>query len=212
MKKVYLLIITITLLGSCQKDDKTTAKVSYLPLGIGNYWIYQYVDIDSSGHETELSKSDSVVINRDTIINHKRYFVFEGTNNPFAHAGYRGIVDILRDSSGYIVNPEGIIRFAENDFKDSIAYRAEVSDNDTLYTITYRMAKINNAITVPAGTFYVLNYKGTCFTPLSTPGVKYPRNLNCYYAQGIGNILYTYFYIGSPNIYEKRLLRYKINN
>jgi hypothetical protein len=72
------------------------------------------------------------------------------------------------------------------------------------------MERVNDPITVPAGTFEVLNYKGTVVTSMNTPGVKYPRYLNCYYAEGVGKILYTYFYVLSPNIYEKRLLRYYI--
>lgn len=210
MKKLFLLIIAIAFLWSCQKDDNTTTKVSYLPLEIGNYWIYQYIEIDTSGNESAMPQIDSVVISRDTIINHKKYYVFEGTNYPYTYRGYWGIVDILRDSSGYIVNQNGFIRFAENDFTDTLACKVESHENEILYTITYQMVKTNNAITIPAGTFGVLNYKGTVVTSLNTPGINYPRYLNCYYAKEVGNVLYTYFYINSPKYFEKRLLRYNV--
>jgi hypothetical protein len=45
---------------------------------------------------------------------------------------------------------------------------------------------------------------------MNTPGIKYPRHTNYYYAKGIGKIMHTYFYIQSPAIYEKRLLRYYV--
>jgi hypothetical protein len=210
MKKMYLLITMATFLWSCQKDNETPTQVSYLPLKIGNYWIYQYVQIDTSGIETILPKTDSIVISRDTIINHKKYYVLEGTNYPFTYSGYWGVVDILRDSSGYVVNQNGFIRFAVNDFSETLAYRAVVQDNDTLYIASSQMVPVSEAVTVPAGIFNVLNYKTKIVATMDTPGVKYPRYLNCYYAKGVGNILYTYFYFASPKIYEKRLVRYNI--
>ena len=212
MRKFIALIMAVSFLSSCKKEEDTIAKVSYLPLNVGNYWIYQEFMIDTSGNETANSIIDSVIINRDTIINRKKYYVLEG-NYPYPDGYQREIVENLRDSSGYIVNQNGTVRFAENDFTDTIAYRAEINiydNNDTLYVLTYQMERINNPITVPAGTFEVLNYKGTVVTSLNTPGINYPRYLNCYYAKEVGNVLYTYFYINSPKYFEKRLLRYNV--
>jgi hypothetical protein len=212
MRKFIALIMALAFFSSCKKEEDTIAKVSYLPLKVGNYWIYQEFMIDTSGNETANSIIDSVIINRDTIINRKKYFVLEG-NYPYRNRYQRGIIDNLRDSLGYIVNQNGTVRFAENDFTDTIAYSAAINiydTNDTLYVLTFQMERINNHITVPVGTFEVLNYKGTVVTSMNIPGIKYPRYLSNYYAKGIGKILNTYFYIQSPNIYEKRLIRYYV--
>jgi hypothetical protein len=206
-----MLIMALSFLSSCKKDDDTIAKVSYLPLKVGNYWIYQEFLIDTSGIETTNSIIDSVIINRDTIINLNKYYVFVGTFHPFIYRD--NIIDILRDSSGYIVNQHGTVQFAENDFTDNIAYRAVINiynNNDTLLVTSFQMEKINNTITVPAGTFEVLNYKGTVVTSMNTPGIKWPRYTNSYYAKGVGKIVYTHFYVLSPVIYEKRLIRYHV--
>jgi hypothetical protein len=213
MRKLLALVMAITSLLSCNKEDDKEIKTDYLPLRIGNYWIYQEYNIDTMGNEIARSKLDSVIIKRDTIINDKKYYVFEGTYYPFTNNKW-GIIDILRDSSGYIVNQNGIIQFAENDFTNPIAYFAHINhydSNDTLFVMSHQMERIDNVIAVPAGTYdEVLNYKGTVVTSMNTPGILYPRYLNCYYAKGVGKIIYTYFYIASPNIYEKRLLRYYV--
>jgi hypothetical protein len=211
MRKFIAFIMAVAFLSSCQKEDDNAVKTSYMPLRIGNYWIYQEFRIDTSGNEIASSKLDSVIIKRDTLINHKKYYVLEGTNYPFSH--YWDIIDILRDSSGYIVNQNGTVRFAEKDFRDTLVYRAESNiydNNDTLYTITYHMERNNNAVTVPAGTFEVLNFKGTVIAYMNTPGIKWPRYTNCYYASGIGKIMETYIYISSLQSIEKRLVRYHI--
>lgn len=74
------------------------------------------------------------------------------------------------------------------------------------------MEKINNQVDVPVGEFEALNYKGTVITYNPSLNVKNPRYLNNYFADNVGKILETYFYLNSPIISEKRLIRYKINN
>jgi hypothetical protein len=213
MRKFIALIMAVSFMSSCKKEDDIKTKIGYFPLSIGNYWIYQEFMIDTSGNEIANSKLDSVIIKRDTIINDKKYFVFEGTNYPFTARGNWGIVDILRDSSGYIVNQNGTVLFTRDNFTDTIAYHAvtDMENGDTLVLMTYQMDKMNKIITVPAGSFDALNYRGTVTTSMNTPGIKYPRYLNIYYADGVGKILYTYFYVQSPTIYEKRLVRYYVN-
>jgi len=212
MRKLVAFFMAVSLLSSCKKEEDNEIKTEYLPLSIGNYWIYKDFKIDSSGNETANSSLDSVIITRDTIINRKKYYVLEGEYYPF-NSGVWGIIDILRDSSGYIVNPNGTIQFSENDFKDTIAYNITTNmyNGDTLVVTTYQMEKPDNIMMVPAGNFEVLNYKGTVTTSMDTPGIEYPRYLNTYYAEGVGKILYTYFYIAGSAIYEKRLLRYHVN-
>lgn len=68
----------------CEKADSPTTiidpeeKTDYLPLGIGNYWIYKHYDIDALGSEIERDRIDSVLINRGTNINNNQYFILEG--------------------------------------------------------------------------------------------------------------------------------------
>ena len=214
MRNLFYLGLVIILFTSCEKDDSPTINYSaeetdYLPLGIGNYWIYKHYDIDSLGNETERDIIDSVIINRDTIINNNQYFILEGTNYPFSGSAW-GVKDILRDSSGYIVDEKGQIRFSVDNFSDTLDSKVGVFNDDTLYTLTYQMEIVTNPVTIPAGEFEVLNFKGTITTPQQIPGTKNPRFLDNLYSNNVGKVLETYFYLHSPIISEKRLIRYHI--
>ena len=73
------------------------------------------------------------------------------------------------------------------------------------------MEAMDHSFSVPAGTFEVLNFKGTLFSYKELSGIDNPRYLNNLYAKGVGKVLQTYFYLQSPRISEKRLVRYHIN-
>jgi len=210
MRKLFLLVLAISLFAACNKDKTNPQEESnYFPMQIGNYWVYQHYNIDSLGNETDMNKTDSVIIKRDTIINNKQYFVLEGTNYPYNGNRWE-ILDYLRDSSGYLVNFNGIIKCSENNFTDTLVSKTEVIGEDTLYFLTYQMEAPDNYIIVPAGEFEVLNFKGTVVMPKNHPGIKNPRYMNNYYADGVGKIIETYFFLSSPFISEKRLVRYNI--
>ena len=210
MRKLFVLGIVLVIIISCQKNDELeVSKSNFTPLKIGNYWIYKNYNVDSIGNETEISTIDSVVITRDTIINSMKFFIFEGTNYPFIRE--RQIIDILKDSSGYLVNSKGQILFSENNFIDTLYKRVELGGvNDTIFTCTYKMEKPNYSVTVPAGTFDVLNFKGTLFSYVNLQENQNPKYMNTYYADNVGKILITYLYLNSPMIIERRLLRYHI--
>lgn len=210
---VYLGLM-VSLLLSCKKENSNLAnntekEFNYMPLQIGNYWVYKNYDIDSVGNETDLNKIDSVIIKRDTIINTKQYFVLEGTNYPFRN-GKWGIIEIIRDSAGCIIDHNGKVKFSPNNFADTLASKIDTLYGDTLDIQTYRMEKITNLVTVPAGEFSVLNFKGTVVTPLKNPGIQNPRYLNNLYANHVGRVLETYFFLSSPIISEKRLYKYHV--
>jgi hypothetical protein len=212
MRKLWLLGLLPALLVSCRENETPTPDdpgivYDYMPMKAGNYWVYNHYRIDTSGNATDEGITDSIVITDDTLINGKRYFVFEGTNN-YNGMGW-GLIDCLRDSSGYIVNAQGIIKFSATNFTDTLYTRTMVYQGDTLYTLSFRMEKPDTTITVPAGVFGVLNYRGTLKTPWSKPLIPNPRFVNHYYADNVGKVLETYFFLNSPNYYEMRLIRYK---
>jgi len=213
MSKLFYLGLVIILLASCKKDDSSVQNIpveknSYFPLKIGNYWIYKHYDIDQLGNETEMDRTDSVLITRDTIIDSKQYFVLEGKDYPYNKNW--GILDCLRDSSGYIVNEKGQIKFSSGNFSDTLASKVDVMNGDTLYALTYKMERVTNLVTVPAGEFDVLNFKGTVTTPQQYRGIDNPRFIDNLYAENVGKVLQTYFYLLEPIIHEKRLVNYNI--
>ena len=207
----YFSLMLAALISCKENDDNPNDDLQvvydFLPMQTGNYWVYGHYKIDTLGNVFDEERADSVVITGDTLVNGKQYYVFEGTNYPYLAVW--GIIDLLRDSSGYIVNDRGIIRFTDGNFDDILASKTEVISGDTIYTVEYRMKNPDSVITVPAGSFGVLNYCGTVETPQDIPGIANPRYMNNYYADEVGRVVETYFYLNNPNIYEKRLLRYK---
>ncbi|MFN8206185.1 MAG: hypothetical protein U0T82_02070 [Bacteroidales bacterium] len=217
MDKLFAAFMAVLLLLSCKEEidpgfseNDAQLVAEYLPMQIGNYWIYQHYSIDSAGQATPLNRIDSIVISRDSSINGHTYFVFE------KETGYPGnpreIESILRDSAGTIVDQHGKIRFAVNNFSDTIYRFTHLFEGDTIYILSAVMERLTAPISVPAGTFEALNLRSTVRVPYAVPGVKYPRYFDNCYSRKIGKIVSGYFYLNSPVRYEKRLIRYRVDS
>ena len=210
MRKLFLIGVMISILTSCQKKDEIPAetKSEYLPLSIGNYWVYEHYMVDSSGIETVLPHIDSIFINKDTLIRNNKYFILEGHNYPYQR------IDIVRDSSKYLVNSKGEILFSETNFSDILYHTVELINTvDTVYTIDWKMFIVENQVNVPAGLFEALNYKGDINYYYGSQNSHLAVNtfLNNYYSPYVGRLLSTYRYYSKPyERIEKRLTRYYI--
>ena len=217
MRKLFLLGLITLLIVSCENTDPNpgidgpvvTPEPDYFPFTIGSSWVYQTVIIDTLGHETIRDVIDSIFVSKDTLIKGILYYVFEGSNYPI-NGGNWGIVDILRDSMGYIVNQHGEVKLSFENFTDTLHVKKEKHQDQLLYTLSFKMEREDVHIGVPAGSFQVINCKGTLISALENESIPNPRYLNNLYADGVGNVLKTYLYLSSPNIIEKRLLRYTI--
>ena len=218
MKVIYVLILAIILLISCEKEDDTPSTESpkepipytYTPMKIGNYWIYQHYKVDTNDIETELTKRDSICVVGDTIINNKTYNILERIRisniNPSKYYSY------YRDSTGYLINDRGTILFSETNFTDTLQLMTEVYEEDTFYIVTCVMENYNNSISLPSGTFNnILNFKGTLWIGANPNNVKNPRYLNNYYSKNIGLIYRNYYYLNKHDRFEERLIAYHIN-
>jgi hypothetical protein len=212
MKKLFLLVCTAVLLFSCQKEEpkpseptEPALKANYLPLKTGNYWVYQRYHVDTFGNET-LSVTDSVIVKGDTIIRNNKYYVLENFmgNAPRYNT-------FLRDSSEYIVNEKGVICFSATNFTDILSFREEYGGGNLIYTLSYKMEKVDNPVTVPAGIFEdVLDFKGTAILPQSD-GSSITKEINNQYAKNVGKIFEVIHYANSSFSHEKRkLIRYYV--
>jgi len=210
MRNLILLAMALGVFASCEQiKTDTTPPSDFLPLQIGNYWIYQHVDLDEHGIETTRTDTDSVIVSRDTLIRGQRYFILAGTNHPIVKT-HSETLEILRDSAGCIVNEKGLVLFSENIFSEVLASRMEVHNGDTLYTLTYSMEPELTPCTVPAGQYVTLDYRGTVIYGVDVPHLPEERYLHTHYARGVGKVLSSYFYLNNPGTSEKRLLRYNI--
>lgn len=203
-------LVAFIFLSACQKEENQTieSEENYMLFSAGSYWVYETIQLDSDGNQINDAIIDSIYIAGDTLINNQQYRLFKGTNYPWNNP--TETVLIARDSSGYTVTPDGNIIFSSKNFSDILAHRSEIIDNDTLYSVSYMMQKTDDLITVPAGTFKVLDYIGEVVTNHEIPNSTFPKYCHNYYADGVGKVKSVHHFLVSSNYIEKRLLRYKI--
>jgi hypothetical protein len=210
MKQILLLLALAAGISSCKKDDTEPAQPQnppatagdYTKLAIGNYWVYENVNVDTDGVVTPMTNTpDSIYISGDTVIGGNTYFVRRGTFYGNPSTGF------VRDSSGYIVNEQGHCEFTL------------INPGTVLWTQTtpgiYEMegALQNNTevVSTPAGTFTCYDLRGTVtlYPPYDQWGS--PRYTHHYYAFGIGKVKEVQFFVSSPSTIERRLVRYHVN-
>ena len=193
-----------------EKPNLTPITADYLPLSVGNYWVYQYYRIDADGVESEMNYNDSIAIVKDTVIDGETFYIKEG-NRLFGSPWER--LDILRDSSANLIDHTGKILFSGTNFTDTLNFFSEGNEQETYYTISYKMEEIEGEISYPAGNFNnVLDYRGTLtgismIPPEPTPNPRYMGRL---FAPNIGEISYTNFYFNSSNLIIRKLSSYHI--
>lgn len=143
----YLLLGCLLTLMACKKENTnpTITKDNDYTFNteVGSYWVYQNVYIDADGNETIDPDLDTMFIIGDTVINGNTYNVKKGQ--------FMGVsrTEIYRDSLGYIVNHEGDIQYAYNDFVSVL------SELDLQVLVGFSKMEINTSgnIEVPAGSF-----------------------------------------------------------
>jgi len=184
---------------------------SYSQLKVGNYWIYQEYDLDSTGTiATPTNVYDSCYIKRDTIIRGNVYH--EYSFFPFPNQIDN---ELLRDSADCIVNNYGEIEFSLSNFSTALSSSVRLDlppSLDTIYTTSIWMTDKNFSTTVPAGTFSTINtqMRFHMYPPYDFNGTY--RNRNRRYAKNVGPVAITkYFYIAFSTYKELRLVRYHVN-
>jgi hypothetical protein len=221
MKKLILILIVGSgiLIYSCKKNENQEipkAQFSdYIPMTIGNYWVYQEYYLDSAGNAEQKSIFDSTIISKDTTIDGNKFFKFDNFKSSFFQNSM--IYDYTdskyyRDSLKNLINPDGQICFSESNFTDTLYRFTQILNTDTLCWITCKMEKMTENVSTPAGSFGdVLNYKCTVTGNVRVNAIPGPRYIHKYFAPNVGEILHSYIYLHSSGSIERRLVSYKIN-
>ena len=135
--KINVLFLFLLLIGiSCSKKDNGSSNgaissnyANAIQLNQGSYWIYD--------------TGDSAWMSNDTIVNGISYHKKRHT---------KGTAELLRDSSGFIIDVTGKKVFSSTDFKDTL-WKA--------YGDFGKMYSPDTSVTVPAGTFKAVIYRAT---------------------------------------------------
>jgi len=94
----------------------------------------------------------------------------------------------------------------------SNGYFESSPNNDTLYSITSKMERLDSLIKISAGTFDALNLRSTIISNPKYSPRKNPRFNNTFYGKNVGKIIETWHYFVSLEQIGKKLIRYKIRN
>jgi hypothetical protein len=212
MKNTSLLLVTIvaavSLIGCCKENQKVKGYPDFGMLKVGNYWIYQYFDIDSNGNASATNRYDSCFVEKDTNIAGNTYFKvhkprFEGDPIGF---------DYERDSLHYIVSTtEGIV-FSSEDFTSTLETTCATNNLDTVSIVNGKMMNKGQVTNTPAGNFATSDFERTftMYPPYNSAGTI--RKAHCKRSEGVGVVLETLsFFADNPNYTERILVRYKVN-
>lgn len=213
-KSIVMALMPLMLIFACEKEEdesgnnQQTQSDNYFPKKTGNYWIYDVESFDGQGNPRPGDvRKDCLVVEKDTFINgntfkyinHYQYIRDSAGPNEF-------MPKILRDSADCILGASGKISFAAGSIGDTISTWTETQENtnDTLYTMYYVMQEAS-PITVPAGTFDVLDRKVFIFSKLFPSSINQPLVHHYYYAKDIGLVSFAYIYIGSGTKFRYQL-------
>ncbi len=181
---------------------------NYTAMAPGNYWIYEFYLLDSvNGEAHPTGRFDSAYVAGDTIINFKRYYVYQYHEYSSSY-----LTRYQRDSLQYTVDHKGRIIFATNDFVNifrTYQFGPNTAVGDTII-VTEQMGGKNDITTVPAGSFKTYSFQEIFHQPPGYPSgtrrIKEHR-----YARNIGLVTESsQFYFSLPQMYEKRLVRYHL--
>jgi hypothetical protein len=212
MKNLAFLFLAFTVFVfacNCNDDDGPTLitpATEYLPLTVGNYWIYQWYKIDESGNETQHGNYlDSIYISGDTVINGFTYSIIKGKefNAP--------IERFYRDSSGYLVSAtNNIPLFSTISTTEQLGIDTIFTETGPLVMLAYSMQNPTPSITVPAGTFSNCLTTLTSLTSFEEDYEYGVRNYPYQYAEGVGRVQHKISFYSSGEYYESRLVRYHV--
>ena len=233
-KLFFLSIFVLFSFNACKTDEpKPILYDSYLPMAVGNYWIYQNFAIKTDGTEVPLNSFDSIFIKSDTIINGQRYFAFFyrlSKNIIYQGGGITTIPHYLRDSAGYIVEPanKNYKKFlSTTNFKDTLSVDTFYLDDyfkKTPFAVTKsKMERDIIHTQVPNGSFDAIIRNEHCNWYIYKEEYN-PKTLDNYvqtaqpmlFAKNVGLIKRTYYYYqndvknGAGTKNEIRLIRYRV--
>ncbi len=212
MKNIYLLstlcLVVCTFL-SCKKDKICTPSIAcsatadYLPLAVGNYWIYEVTNYNLSTYSgTIMPYSDTIEVIDKVFFNGMEYY--EIAINVWLSPLVPKDTVYWRDSIGYIVDQKGNVQFTAIDF-DQVFQHKDIFPIQLDFSLEYQIKDSIVYELTPAGLFECLDFKGHLFRDGIT---DYNKAYHNYYTEGIGLVYQnTSFFSASSPIDIRRSLK-----
>lgn len=198
------------MLVACKKEEgdtpdppglATPSISDYSNLTVGNYWVYEMRELDSTGaYTTDPPIYDSVYVYGDTIINGVTWTGLRSTNSgglppqTWRRDSLNYMVDLYRGPVFMASANDGVVRHEE--------YPGVVAVDYSLFTSL-------QSISTPSGTHAAQEVKGM-FTSLGFPVPPVYRLPRTYWTAGIGMVHSRVFYLFGGNGYEHTLVSYNV--
>jgi len=212
MFRFCFVLCFVFLLSSCESESEPQEDLetsNFYALTVGNSWTYNYYRPNNQTGELDLLNAvEEILITEETEIDGEPFFEYQKTisnNDDCSICPDNGVyLEHVRDSIGYLINQDGVIRFAHKNIEDYL-----ISEN--LWGDIYGVLSIlPETISVQAGDFTAINNKRYGVSP--SEDNTYEGSDNKYYSNGIGLVKETIGTVIQYNIVlEKHLASYIIN-
>lgn len=213
MLSISLCLIVVSCKDDDEDDNTPTPVVydNYTQLKVGNYWIYQRFDVDSSGTSTPTSIFDSCYIEKDTLI---AGFTYYKMVRPAPYPPMQSVF-LVKDSLHYLVEAGGNILFSSIDFFNIFQdtyITAGGTPSDTVCRILKKMTEKNLVVSTPNGVFQTSNCQAQYLMYPNWAFAGALRLMNTRFAKDVGIVTETLpFFASNPDYIERRLVRYHLN-
>lgn len=211
---------------SCKKDDlpvevcesNQTESDTFMPLATGNFWVYEFCEVDTLDNKTCRTKFDTISVEGKEMVGGRAYFKIKGTgilNSIFPQ--------YIRNEEGEILTPEyydsvrlltGEERYLFSQVEDTLEKTRCVHVNwmpNCSWRYTSYMVSGTSQLTVPAGTFDVVNSQE--LNIYTTPRVFYgnTQTNDRQFSKDVGLVRITAHFFPGTSILEFQLVDFSIN-
>ncbi len=207
MRHVIAIAVIALAIVSCQKDEPGVVSLpspvisNYSNLDSGNYWVYERIQLDTSGnHVGQPSGLDSVWVEGDSVIagiTWKKVRSSPGGDFP--------PLSLQRDSSNELLMRGHGVLMASSGIDMSLW----TEHMQGIIDVNYTLLVIPHQVVVPAGTFTCQKVAGL----ISSAGSPVPpehRWPTSQWSSGTGLVEQRYFFYAAGTGYESRLVRYHV--
>ena len=211
MKNSLVFLMMILLFAACKKVDSNPISpiqtqdsvTDYLPLEVGNYWIYECYTADSTLVFVDNNTTDSIYVEKDSLVNGNIYKVLRSSS-------VIRDVFLIRDSADCLVLANGRKMFTLNHSIEILA-KQYLPGNDTTHVLIWKMNNSDSVSIVPSGQYNAKYVLGTLNSTIPNDPNYNERKLFYAYSKNIGLVSRRLSYLCGESYIEERLIRFNLS-
>ncbi len=216
----FSFFIVVFILYNCSSTDTVQPPESnFYALSVGNSWDYKWYGVSNEGNQSLISVEENISIVGIEEINGNSFYKFKrlisgNTNGNYAFVPENGEhYEFYRDSLGFLINEEGLIKFTNSTYEEFPIYYYDIfgsfDGEDIGATLFGKLSTEEFIYESEIGDFSSLELI-TRFE--YDNGVTAPANNHIYYSDGIGLISDDIVFIANNAGYRRVLVNYDFPN